>query len=203
MKTLFLTTALVMLGFSVHAQSGNWDGYYIGVNVGTSDLTVEDLDFGDGPIQMDGLTYGGFTGINIQKNALVFGFEAGFELGDLSGDDGENLQPFSNDFTMGIRGRLGLDAGGVLPYLSVGYVSAAFEADHEGNGLDADFGTGTANGFSYGAGVDIRMGTNNFLRLEFKTTDFSESPLSFYGDTDSHNIAASSQTISIGYGMSF
>lgn len=203
MKYKILAIVLTMVfGSSAQAQVGHWSGYYFGVSATSSNMTVEDLSFGTGAFEPGGFSSGGFTGMNHQISGLVLGAEAGFEGANISGRDGANMDPFRANSQLSFRGRVGVDAGKAMPYFLVGYVASRFEADHDGNG--ANIANFTASGISYGIGVDLKVNRSNtrFVRVEYQATDYSGGVFQF-GGADDHDVLASSQRVSVGYGISF
>jgi len=204
-RRFFAFVIALVFGSSAQAQVGAWDGYYVGILGSTSNMSVEDLTFGTGAFEPSGMSYGGFTGMNRQVNSLVYGLEATLEASNISGNDGANMAPFSVNTSVSLRGRLGVDAGRALPYLMAGYVASSFEADHAGNGSAADIANFSASGITYGIGVDLHLNrqNNRFLRLELQMIDYSDGSMPFYSGSDNHAIASSSQSFSVGYGISF
>ena len=199
----FLCIALALSFASVaHSQAKPWDGYYVGVTASSVTMDVEDLSFGSGPFDASGYGLGGFVGMNRQVNKLVFGFEAAMEIGEVTGNDGANMNPFNADSTISLRGRLGADAGKAMPYIVVGFSSSVFDADHDGDGNN--LGTYSAKGISYGVGLDLHLNrqNNRFLRFEFQMLDYGDGVFPFAGN-DNHDMTANSQRVIVGYGVSF
>ncbi len=199
-RRLLVVSAMIIAGTSAQAQS--WDGFYAGGVVGAVDMTVEDLSYGSGPINPSGVSFGGFAGYNFQNGNFVFGVEALVESGDVSGTD-SYMDPFTRGASGSLRGRVGFVAGDALAFVAVGATASEFTADHDGNGLAADIVTITATGVSYGIGVDYAVNDRGFLRVELNATNYADDVLPFYGAADNHDLAASSQTLYVGYGINF
>ena len=178
-------------------------GFYAGVSLGSVDMTVEDISYGSGPFNPTGTAYGGFAGYNFQNGNLVFGAEVAASVGSVGGDDVSYLRPFDRGTTLSASGRIGYDVGGFVPYVSAGYMSSEFSTYHSLGESPADYAAVTATGTSYGAGVDYKIGASSFVRFGYSLTQYDDSTLPFYSGTDNHNLAASSETILVGYAFQF
>lgn len=197
-----LTTVATVAAISTSAQSGDWGGIYAGGTASSVTMAVDDTSYGV-PFEPSGTSFGGFAGYNFQSGNWVFGAEAAVATGEVGGDDGSYLRPFDRGTTLSIGGRVGFDAGRYLPYVSAGYTSSEFGAYHALGGDIDDYASFTATGTSYAVGVDVAVGSSGFVRAEYQVTQYEDGVFPFYGGSDNHNLTASSESISVGYGFKF
>lgn len=200
MKRMFGAAALLCLGSAAGAQ--DWTGFYVGGSLNYDSIEINDLSFGDGPVDMTGPGYGLFAGYNFQSGNLVFGAELLVNSQTGEADDGNNLRPARADGSTQIRGRVGYVNGDFLPYLAIGATSTRVEVDHEGNGNDADFDDSTSSGTSVALGLDWAMNDRSFVRFEAEKTFYRDNTLLFYGN-DPHNYSLDGMRLSVGYAYRF
>lgn len=196
------TVLLALLAFGTTASAQDWSGFYAGGTVSYDAIEVNDLSYGDGPVDLTGIGIGGFAGYNLQSGNLVFGAEILAALHTGEGDDGDYLRPASALRSVGLRGRLGFASGSVLPYLAIGATRTKWEADHGGDGLSEDIWDDTATGPSVALGVDWAMNERSMLRVEVERTSYGEDEIDFY-DGDIHEYEMDATRVSIGYALRF
>lgn len=153
MKTTFITCCAIFLslvtGQPVRAQSvpdGDWGGFYIGAQIGTSELS-DDTD-------IDRTISGGVhLGYLYDFGQIVLGGELSYD--DQSGFDG----PFAcnNVSATALHLRGGYDAGRFLPYAKVGVANV----DIGGCSTGSDIVT------SLGLGIDYQLSERFRLGLEY------------------------------------
>ena len=197
---MYGTIALLFLSGAAEAQ--DWTGFYAGGSLSYDTIEINDLSYGDGPVDMTGASLGLFAGYNFQSGNLVYGAE--LLVVDQSGDadDGDFLRPATADGSTQIRGRIGYVYGDVLPYLAIGATSTRVKVDHEGLGNPADFADDTASGTSIALGLDWALNEKSFVRFEVEDTSYSDDTLLFYGD-DPHDYTLDATRISVGYAYRF
>lgn len=200
MKKIFGTLALLCVGTTAGAQ--DWTGFYAGGSLGYDTIEINDLTYGDGPVDMTGPGVGVFAGYNFQSGNLVYGAELLATKNSADGNDGDFLLPASAETSMQIRGRIGYASGTMLPYLAIGATRTKVEADHEGNGLATDMADDTASGTSIALGMDWAMNETSFVRFEVEKTNYSDDTLNFYGG-DLHDYSLDGTRISVGYAFRF
>jgi outer membrane immunogenic protein len=193
---------LALIGLGSPALAQDWSGFYAGGTLNYDQIEVNDLTYGDGPVDLDGAGIGIFAGYNLQSGNLVYGAEVMAATHSGEGDDGDFLVPASAEWSLGLRGRVGFVTGRMLPYLSVGLTRTAWEADHEGNGLAEDIWGDKANGTSIALGVDWSMGERSLVRFEVERTRYGENEINFYGD-DIHEYDMDATRVSVGYALQF
>lgn len=197
---IFGVAAVLLLSGAAQAQ--DWTGFYAGGSLSYDTIEINDLSFGDGPVELTGASAGLFAGYNFQSGNLVYGAEALVVSQSGDADDGNFLRPATADGSTQLRGRIGYVYGDVLPYLAIGATRSRIKADHEGNGNPADSADNTSSGTSVALGLDWALNERSFVRFEVEQTNYSDDTLVFYGD-DPHNYSLDASRISLGYAYRF
>ena len=163
----------------VMAENVNWDGPYIGAHIGYGWGTADHrplVPIGPGGLGNDLTLSGWFVGGQVGANFhLVDGIVAGIE-GDLSWANitGTNAALFGSpvhtiNWMGSVRGNLGFDAGGFMPYLTLGVgVADATRTSTSGPGLTA---SATHIGWTAGAGVKIAATENVSFDFQYRYSD--------------------------------
>ncbi len=213
-KTLAVMAVSLLLGTagSASAQMAgpafNWTGFYVGADLGWHEVKDRSTVPASTPYcWWDCKSYGEsgssfiaglHTGYNWQSDAIVFGVE-----GDVAGmNSASTVNDFCSstycDYTQKVkmnalatlRGRVGYDLGGILPFvtggLAVGNVRN-YVADNNDEGLwdKTQFRTG----YIFGGGFEYAMDENCLIRLQAdyfdlgSTTFISKSILAVDGDS--------------------
>jgi outer membrane immunogenic protein len=161
--------------------AANWSGFYAGSLIGYGWSSFEMEAGGDeGDSDVDGMTGGGVIGYNWQSGNFVFGLEGDITLHEIRGTSeatGGGIPAMDTDtlYSAHFRGRLGYDMGRFLPYIAGGF--AANESYLRVDGGPETVGDNQRlNGWTIGAGVDVKLG-NTFvgplmLRAEYLYEDF-------------------------------
>jgi outer membrane immunogenic protein len=161
-----------------------FEGVYIGgfVGYGWGHVTTDDADtvFTGDTLGIDGW----FVGVNIGADAyltdnLVAGVVADVAWSNISGFDESYDTTFDVDWFGSLRGRLGFDAGGFMPYLTAGVAFAGATADYGG---DAD--SNTHIGWTAGAGVEIAATDNVSIDLLYRYSDYGAQTYEIVPDID-------------------
>jgi outer membrane immunogenic protein len=189
---------MLLTGSAFAADPAGWSGFYLGATGGGGFGTTRDVGNPDAAEQdLTGALLGVTAGYNAQVGGLVFGIEADLSGGGIGKDwAGNELNPadtyYGSDTITGlatIRGRIGYDMGGFMPYVTGGLAVA--NMDHT-LGCDAGLvretkGCGvtdftkfddpgkpfeTANsavsaGFVAGAGLEVAVSENISLKGEY------------------------------------
>lgn len=149
----------------------NWGGLYLGgvysLNSGTGDyFAPASASLGN---TLSGPLYGGFAGYNFQRGSLVFGGEIAYQVGAIAFDWplGVNTAEITN--LLDAKARAGFSAGKVLVYGVAGFTSGQYEETSGGPPTDSVSFTG----FSYGAGVEMKVGENMIVGLEYLNRELS------------------------------
>ena len=134
----------------------NWNGAYVGVNLGYQWGSV--TNWGGG--KPNGIMGGGQIGYNWQFNQFVFGVEA-----DLQGSAAEDTfaaYKFANPWFGTVRGRAGYAMNNVLLYLTGGLAYGGGRVEFAGMSE-----TQTHLGWTLGGGVEVGLTPNWSARAEY------------------------------------
>lgn len=185
-------------GDFVDSASRDWSGLYIGAHVGGAwtDTTVIDLDgYNDPPIfgyDVENVFGGLQAGYNFSKSGFVFGIEgeAGYlaldgdaQYPDYVGVRGptDSLSSLEGGAYGTIAGRAGFAVKNLLIYGKAGWGIADVEAsfiDTDPDGLILVSGTSkseTIDGAVYGGGIELALGSQTSLKVEYLRLDFDQS----------------------------
>jgi outer membrane immunogenic protein len=177
----------------------NWDGFYVGGQIGYSSMTVDftkTLDTEELPNQSSSsTTYGGFLGYNWQVDPnLVLGVDFGYTRpSSLSTSTSLNSDTASYRLVDygAFRGRAGYAFGQFLPYAALGL--AVGRIDYTISNPQASRDNAYALGFVGGLGIDIAILPHVFLRGEWEYAYF----------TPVKHIASSVNTARVGVAVRF
>jgi outer membrane immunogenic protein len=164
----------------------SWTGFYFGVGLGGGavlhDFNVNRQDHygkwhSSGNSVGDDIFFGTVTvGYDWQHSHFVAGVFFDYDFSDTSTsfDDRRFRRSLSLDNAWSVGGRLGfLSSPATLWYLSAGYTEAEI-GDASSWGEHRISFDDTLNGYFVGAGVDARLHSNWFLRLEYRFTQFDD-----------------------------
>jgi outer membrane immunogenic protein len=197
-KLAIILAAMSLPTASLPALAQDFSGIYGGVDLISDRFDAEDLSYGPGPVDANGLGVGVFAGYNWQSGNIVFGPELYLTSHSADGNDGAYFLPFSAKRSMGVKARLGYTIGNIMPYLSVGTVRTKVEADHTGGGMLAE---DTAKGTSFSLGADWAVTDQTFLRVEIERTNYKDDFFSWSGDV--HDYSLDRTSMSVGYAFRF
>jgi len=152
-----------------------WTGFYAGLQAGYGWADGYLFDGGGvyGSPEADGFVGGGTIGYNFQRGNIVWGLETDLSYADISGSSSCGvLSPCSAsiDWLWTVRGRVGLDMNGWMPYITGGYAMADVGAsDSAGSGGE------TVSGWTAGGGLEVKLDRNWSLKGEYLYVDLDES----------------------------
>lgn len=161
-------------------MTGNWDGVYLGVFGGyaAGTLSSDDEDFSfDG--ETEGDVSGWLLGVQAGANMTLGGSIVAGVVGDIAwsnlslDEDYEGLEA-TVDWQGSLRGKLGLDAGVFMPYLTAGLAVANVNID-----ADPYSDSNVHFGWTAGAGVSIAASENMTIDLEYRYTDYGSQDYTF------------------------
>jgi outer membrane immunogenic protein len=123
-----------------------------------------------GDFDIDGGFVGGTIGYNFQSGTFVWGVEADLSAADISGSSvtlcgagcSTNVDWFST-----VRGRLGLDFNGFMPFITGGFAFGGVEASTNGLASASD----TKTGWTVGGGVEFKVDRQWSVKAEYLFTD--------------------------------
>jgi outer membrane immunogenic protein len=140
----------------------NWNGAYVGLNLGYQWGTVSNL-----PAKPQGINGGLQAGYNWQTGQLVLGVETDLQLS--SADDTFAPFKFSNPWFGTLRGRAGMSFNNILLYATAGLAYGDGRVDF-GNLSEIH----TTVGWTGGAGIEVGITQNWSAKAEFLYVDLSD-----------------------------
>lgn len=152
-----------------------WTGFYAGLQAGYGWADGYLFDGGGvyGSPEVDGFIGGGTIGYNFQSGQIVWGLETDLSYADIGGSDGCGARTpcsASIDWLWTVRGRVGLDMNGWMPYITGGYAMADVGAsDNLGSGSD------TVHGWTIGGGLEVKLDRNWSIKGEYLYVDLDDS----------------------------
>jgi outer membrane immunogenic protein len=160
----------------------DWAGAYVGVNGGYGWGTVSG---GGASASTSGWFVGGQVGYNFHlSNTLVGGVEGDLawtnEAATIAG------MSYRTNWDGSVRGRLGVDLDGILPYAEAGVAFA--NATLNGN-------TATHTGWTAGAGVEFKLADQVSANLEYRYSDYGSQT---YAGT-SYTVTDSTARVGVNY----
>jgi outer membrane immunogenic protein len=125
----------------------------------------------------DGLVYGGAIGYDLQRGNTVFGIE-----GEITGatTKSEALAPNSTwrgsqDRDLYVGGRVGFTVRpNTLIYAKAGYTNLRTKLEIE-TSTGVERGGGITGGYRLGAGAEVKLGENAYLKGEYRYSDYGSS----------------------------
>lgn len=150
MKHFLLAAVLTAVPAGAFAQ--DWTGPYAGVQVGGSNIDVDDTS----PLTGNGPSYGLFAGYNMQNGAMVFGGEIDYDVTEYDIGDGTA----EIDSTTRLKGRIGTNVGPGLVYGTGGVVWATSPE------------LGDDSGYFLGLGYEAKVTPNTVLGAELLQHEF-------------------------------
>jgi outer membrane immunogenic protein len=152
-----------------------WTGFYAGLQAGygSADGHLWDNVGTYGNPEIDGFIGGGTLGYNFQSGQIVWGIETDLSYADIGGSEACPVAQTcraSVDWLWTVRGRVGLDMNGWMPYITGGYAMADVSA-----GDDVGSGSRTASGWTIGGGLEVKLDRNWSLKGEYLYVDLDES----------------------------
>ncbi len=152
-----------------------WTGLYIGAQAGYGFGDGRLVNpFGDsGRFDIDGFVGGGTLGYNLQSGQIVWGLETDISYTDIKGRS--TLAPdcvpgactSSMDWLWTLRGRIGVDMNGWMPYITGGLAVADVSSAVVGQTAASD----TKAGWTIGGGLEVKMDRNWSFKAEYLFVD--------------------------------
>ncbi len=188
-----------MAGYVEAPAKGNWDGVYLGVFGGyAAGTAVNDDDTvvlnGSG---YDGDVSGWLLGVQAGANMTLGGGVVAGVVGDVAWSNLELDTDVTGlsadvDWQGSLRGKLGLDAGVFMPYLTAGLAVANTNID---TGAFSD--SNTHVGWTAGAGVSIAATETMTIDLEYRYSDFGSADYDL-GGSSATPVSLTSNAIMVG-----
>lgn len=161
-----------------------WQGPYAGVfGAGTLEhYKIHAPGEGDFSDSVGSPTIGGFAGYNFQSGNIVYGIEGeiGYRFKESSFDNvpGPEDLDISTGLFGSLKGRVGMDMGRYMPFVTAGVTAAELKTFWPGGPAERD---ATLVGGIVGAGVDVALTHNVFLRGEYDFSFFGKKSLEYCG----------------------
>lgn len=170
----------------VETTEWTWQGAYAGAfGAGTLEhYRIQEPPpfdiFGTSRHSVGSASLGGFAGYNFQSGKIVYGVEGElgyrFKKSTFTDVPGAVTLDASTGLFGSLKGRVGMDMGAYLPYVTAGVTAAKLKTFWPGGPAEAD---ATLVGGIVGAGVDVALTHNVFLRGEYDFSYFGKKTLSY------------------------
>jgi len=156
-----------------------WTGMYVGLQAGYGwgdSRHVDSAGVSTGRFDTDGFMGGGTLGYNMQSGQIVWGLETDFSFSDVGGGTTVLGAGYSSgvDWLWTVRGRVGLDMNGWMPYitggLAVADINAASLVGFPGVASNSD----TKAGWTIGGGLEVKMDRNWSFKAEYLYVDLGQ-----------------------------
>lgn len=194
MKALFLASVIALsvtapaiaadtIAAPVDTPEWTWQGPYAGIfGAGTLEhYKIHEPVLGSVAHNEGSATLGGFAGYNFQSGQIVYGAEGelGYRFKKSTFNDvpGPGTMDVSTGLFGSLKGRVGVDMGQYLPFVTAGVTAAQLKTSVPGL-READ---ATLVGGIVGAGVDVALTHNVFLRGEYDFSYFGKKSLEYCG----------------------
>mgnify|MGYP000170988608 CR=1 FL=1 len=173
-------TPSVNTGIVEASPSKDWSGFYAGLNAGYGWGEIYDdngaivIPAPPAPVvttvnRIDGFSAGVQAGYNFQQDAFVFGIEA--DIQHMAGSQFVGgWGPSTLDYLGTVRGRIGVDLDGVMPYLTAGFAYGQGSIGNAALVQEKHFHTGLAAG----AGVEMMVNDQFSVKGEYLYYDLTQ-----------------------------
>jgi outer membrane immunogenic protein len=218
---LLATGSLAVIVAPAAAQDSTFSGPWVagvgGYDKNKAGSTVDDdADPNNGVFEQDesadGIVYGGAVGYDVDLGSMVIGGEAELtdstadsEFGNPNSDFGLGSVDAGRDIYVGVRAGFKATPSTLL-YAKGGYTNARYNfigsdgtTNYEEN-LDTD-------GWRVGAGVEQKLGSNAFAKIEYRYSNYSRGEIDFeaegIADSDRFDIDTDRHQVMAGVGWRF
>ncbi len=179
---------------------------YIGIFGGFAWATADHLaDPPNNDLDLTGWKLGVRAGVDFNvSEAFLIGIVGDIAWSDITGDD-DGAFAFDTTHTIrwqgSLRGRLGFDAGGFIPYVTGGLAVANAERT---TSLGApNSASATHVGWTLGAGVELAVAENATVNLEYRFSDFGEQVYDWSGPGTNPTIDLEEHLVTVGLNWRF
>ena len=195
----------------------DWTGFYLGVDVGAawaSDTVTPLIDDGgtfprSNKLSTSGPLGGATLGFNYQLSSFLFGIEAdigALALANSAADPGSGLLAETDSINNGwygdATGRLGFVWGSALLYGKGGWAFFNGQASTTAPGFTAT-GTGMFTGWTYGGGIEYRLGGPWSAKIEYMHFAFGTKDASIADAVGVFSYANSLSADTVKFGLNY
>jgi len=161
--------------------ASNWDGLYLGANIGYGPGTATSDGFGSTSTTIDfsGLFVGGQIGYNFHlSDNIVLGIEGDLNWANETGTthfiDGNYDGTDAINWTGAVTGKIGYDAGTFMPYVLGGVAFAGNTLSYYDDDLQQSNGSQSAThtGYTVGLGLAAAVASNVSVFGEYRYSDY-------------------------------
>ncbi|MER9657281.1 porin family protein [Mesorhizobium sp. M0152] len=190
----------------VETPEWTWQGAYAGVfGAGTLEhYKIHAPGIGAATHNVGSAAIGGFAGYNFQSGKVVYGVEGelGYRFKKNTFDDipGAGVLDASTGLFGSLKGRVGVDMGSYLPFITAGVTAAKLKTFYPGGAAERD---ATIVGGIVGAGVDVALTHNVFLRGEYDFSFFGKKSLEYCGGGCTLEHTVQTHDFRVGIAMKF
>lgn len=192
--------------------TGLWGGVIGGYDTSSAGSSVDDDASIANDQSIEGVAYGVQLGYDVDLGGVVIGAEAEysdssaeveFDDGDFEGFGFGNVEA-GRDLYFGARigAKVGPDA---MIYAKGGYTNAKFDV-RSSDGTTQFSQDIDTDGYRIGAGAEYALGTNAFVKLEYRYSNYSAAEIDFDGalaDSDRFDIDTDRHQVMAGVGFRF
>ena len=176
------------------APVASWAGPYLGIYSGYG-FAGRTFGANGGPITTSGWLFGGFGGYNFQTGSFVYGVEGDIGYSGINGGNGTTYS--RNGLEGSLRARFGYTpTDSILLYATAGG-AASQQRIYDAAGT----ATGTAIGWTAGAGMDAKLTESIFGRVEYRYTNFGNTTLNT--GSGAQTVTSQNHRVLLGVGMKF
>ncbi len=218
MKALFLASVMAlsvtvpaiaadMIAAPADTPEWTWQGPYAGIfGAGTLEhYKIHEPNIGASATHSPGsATIGGFAGYNFQSGKIVYGVEGelGYRFRKNTFNDvpGPGVLDASTGLFGSLKGRVGMDMGAYMPFFTAGVTAAKLKTFYPGGDAERD---ATLVGGIVGAGLDVALTHNVFLRGEYDFSFFGKKSLEYCGGGCSLEHTLQTHDFRVGVAMKF
>lgn len=151
--------------------TGLYTGLHAGYGFGRTDFT-DTAGLTSGRFDTDGFLGGATLGYNFQSGQIVWGLETDISYADVSAATGAGACAPGTcstqmDWLWTVRGRVGMDFNGWMPYFTGGLAVADTSARVSGLTSNSD----TLTGWTIGGGLEVKLDRNWSFKTEYLFVD--------------------------------
>lgn len=172
----------------------SWAGGYTGLYLGGG-INKFKADAGVNSLKNNNVKFGAYSGWNFQNNKIVYGVEGDAGYNNVKKTD--NGLSVKSGFDGSLRGRLGYDLDGVMPYVTAGVAGTQIRVADS-----TDSSKKFRVGWTAGVGAEALLTNNVTARVEYRYSDFGKKDFAL-GANAVQGLKLQSHDIRVGVGYKF